>query len=164
MRTFGGELLDRALELLDAPVDLVDSQQIVVKGLLLTDPFERLASQPHAAGRSPALRRHPQVVAQQELPEAMASAHPVQPGILTGPHQISQGLLLQGRDEHVGQQSRGVQAGQSARVALIGLHAIRRRALGLAEAFCQRCWARPGSSGAGNARVVGLTAGGMLRT
>ena len=126
VRRISGELLDRALELLDAPVDLVDGQQIVVKGLLLTDPFERLTSQPRPTGRPPALRRHPQIVAQHELSQAITRGHPVQPSVLPRPHQITKGLLLAGRDENLGQQSRRVQAGQSTRVSLIGLDPIPR--------------------------------------
>ena len=49
---------------LDAPVDLVDCEQIVVERLLLAGQLERLASQPRATRQAPAGRRHPPVMAQ----------------------------------------------------------------------------------------------------
>jgi hypothetical protein len=44
VRPIDPQLADRALQLLDAPVDLVDGQQLVVKGRLLTDPRAGLAA------------------------------------------------------------------------------------------------------------------------
>jgi hypothetical protein len=56
------------LEVLDAPVDLVDREQIVIECLLLAGQLECLAAEPSATRHTPARRRHPPVMTQDELP------------------------------------------------------------------------------------------------
>src|SRR4051794_20181974 len=68
------EAVELLLERVDATVDLVDGEQVVVKGVLLAGQLEDLAPEPSPPGHAPAGRRHPAVVAQHELPQPVASA------------------------------------------------------------------------------------------
>ena len=73
------------------------------------------------------------LAAQQEPPDPVARAHQIQADVLPAAHQIAQLLTLHRRDRDQRQLPGGQQPGQADCVTLIGLHAIRRRALGLAR-------------------------------
>jgi hypothetical protein len=56
----------------------------------------------------------------------VAGAHPVEPGVLAGPHQIARRLELPGGHEDRLEQPAGVQARQLARVTRVGLDPLTR--------------------------------------
>ena len=65
-------------------------------------------------------------MAQTELRQAVPIAHPIQPRILTRPHQVAGGLQLRRRHVNRLEQSARMQARQLARVTRIGLHPVAR--------------------------------------
>jgi hypothetical protein len=73
------------------------------------------------------------LAAQQELPDSVAGAHQIRANVFPAAHQIVQLFALDRRDRDQRQLTRGQQAGQADRVALIGLDPVRRWALGLAR-------------------------------
>jgi hypothetical protein len=93
----------------------------VVEGVLLGFEGERLLGQPAAAGHPPALGRHAALAAQQELRQSAAGAHPVEPGVLAGAHQVARRLQLPRWDPDRLEQPAGVQASEPARVTRVGL-------------------------------------------
>jgi len=65
-------------------------------------------------------------VAQQELRQPVAGAHPVEPGVLAGAHQVARRLELPRRDPDRLEQPAGVQARKLSGVTGIGLDALAR--------------------------------------
>jgi len=126
VRAVLGEPGKLCLEVLDAPVDLVEREQIVIERLLLSRQLERLAAEPRATRHTPARGRHPPVVTQDELPQPVPSAHPVQPRVLASANKIAQRLKLGRGHEDRCQEPASVQRSKTPSVALVGLHPITR--------------------------------------
>jgi len=124
VRALAGEMVEPGLQHLNATLDLINGEQVVIEGLLLARKLKRLTPKPRATRGAPGPRRHLTLVAQAELPEAMTGTQPVQTRVLPGADEVAQRLVLRSRDEDLCQQSRGVQSGQTPSVTLIGLHAV----------------------------------------
>src|SRR5262245_8241564 len=89
-----GRFPDRPLQLLDACVDEIDRVQVAVEGDLLGRMLEPLLAKPLAPRHRPGSGRQQPPVAQAELRQAVAVAHPVQARVLTRSHEIAGGLEL----------------------------------------------------------------------
>ena len=87
---------------------------------------EALLREPAPPRDAPRPRRHAAVVAEQEGAQALPRAHALDAGILTGAEQITGGLeLRRGNDDRL-EQPAGVELGEPACVATVGLDAVAR--------------------------------------
>jgi hypothetical protein len=105
-----------ALEGGNARVDEVECVQVVVAGGLPRRLVEALLREPAPAADAPGLRRHPALVAQEQLAEPVAGAHPLDPRILACPDQIAGRLELGRGDVDRLEQPGRVQLRQLARI------------------------------------------------
>jgi hypothetical protein len=121
-----GDIGEPAVERLDAAVDQVERLQVAIERELLRGLVEALLAEPLAPPGPPRLERHPPAVAQHELRQPMAVAHPIEARRLARPDQVADRLQLDGRHADRLQQPARMQARQLARIARIGLDPVAR--------------------------------------